>query len=196
MRRFSAGLVGLCMWGVACADSGGLPGANGSALTEPDGGGDAGSVDSSDATTDAGANGHDTRAKARSYAHNPIPCMSDSDCCVAIDSCTNEALVIGVADQEVVDALLTIAYAWSVQQISLDRTDMCTLCVPPDVQVACSASGWCVGEEAHIHTVGRPHCGREYADAAATASPLSVTPAPPAKHALTVIGCGGDVRDY
>jgi hypothetical protein len=194
MRRFSVGLVGLCVWGAACADSGGLPAANGSAVTASDGGSDTGPMDSGDASADA--SGPELRAKARSYAHDQIPCTSDSDCCVAIDYCKAEALVVGVADQAVVQEMLNTAYQWtSGLQDSLDRIDFCSACAASDVRVACGTSGWCVGEF-NVSALGRPHCGGQHVDAAGAAAALNVTPATPGKHALTIFSCDGELRDW
>ncbi|RYE85419.1 MAG: hypothetical protein EOO75_17005 [Myxococcales bacterium] len=114
------------------------------------------------------------RYAAEAYARDDIPCLSDGDCCVVVDPCVSNALVVGVNDRGEVEQLLAEA-----------NDGTCTRCVAPAVQVRCEAST-CVGQSVSLADAGgdatygelsKTHCG-------AVALP------PPSGAQMKVFGCG------
>ena len=86
---------------------------------------------SSDSGTEASA--ADPRAQALAYATDDLPCATAADCCVVIDGCKAQGLIVAAKDQTKVAELLASA-----------KDDVCAGCIPPHVQVRCAA-GVCTG---------------------------------------------------
>lgn len=124
-----------------------------------------------------------SREQARSYARGNVPCVTDSDCCVVIDRCINQALVVRSTDKDKVAAL-----------VSQPDPAGCTGCLLPAVQVAC-VSGQCVGtlvnefssdagvDAAVYMSLTTDHCG-SIAGVSAKNVPLSDL------RAEAILGCG------
>lgn len=74
-----------------------------------------------------------TREQARVIAGGNAPCTSDLDCCVVIDQCINQALVVRASDKDKVASL-----------VAEPDPRGCTLCMLPAVQVSCM-QGQCAG---------------------------------------------------
>jgi hypothetical protein len=99
------------------------------------------------------------REQARSYARGSIPCAVDSDCCVVIDRCINQALVVRASVKDTVASL-----------VSQPDPGGCTGCILPSVQVSCT-QGQCAGvlvdsflpdggvDAATYASLTRDHCG-------------------------------------
>lgn len=64
----------------------------------------------------------------------PLDCQQNSDCCVVINACANQAQVVRFADFEAAEKAFPYC------------DDACTKCIPPSIQVAC-VNGKCVGED-------------------------------------------------
>lgn len=78
---------------------------------------------------------------AQSYANGDAGCATAADCCVVVDGCMNEALVVGAKDQATVANLVA---AYDQAEYALGPQARCTGCVPPPVQVSC-VQNKCVG---------------------------------------------------
>jgi hypothetical protein len=95
----------------------------------------------------------DFRKEAASFVVEPAACSDDSECCVVLDSCRSNALVVGARDFASVRALIDMAPA-----------DRCHACIPADVEVGC-VQGRCVGAPISKGEAGVPaglrqhHCG-------------------------------------
>ena len=80
----------------------------------------------------------------------PAVCLTDQDCCVAMDECMSVAYLVGQAE-----------YASMVASIAeVNRSPkMCTNCLQPSVQVQCKG-GFCVGEKVSgSDPLMHSHCG-------------------------------------
>ncbi len=84
-------------------------------------------------TSSSPSSASSSREQARGYARGSIPCATASDCCVVIDRCINQALVVRSADRATVAAL-----------VSQPDPAGCTGCLLPAVQVSC-VSQQCTG---------------------------------------------------
>jgi len=84
----------------------------------------------------------------------PAACQTSADCCVAVDTCTAKAYLVGKVEYA---AMVT-----SIAGLNPDPTT-CLRCIPPAIQVQCQA-GFCVGET--VSSGGGPyqqsHCGGIY----------------------------------
>jgi hypothetical protein len=93
------------------------------------------------------------RYAAEAYARDDLACQSDADCCVVVDTCVSNALVVSATDRAEVEGLLAEA-----------DDGVCTRCIAPAVQVRCDA-GTCVGEslpfsdDATYAELSKTHCG-------------------------------------
>ncbi len=116
------------------------------------------------------------RDAARAYAKKATACQTDADCCLVVDNCLDQGLIVGVADKDKVRSLL-------------DSADMsqCLGCIPPFVQVSCEQSV-CVGTSVDLqqsssgslnNALVMDHCGTVQ------------TPDFVAGAKGTVLGCGG-----
>jgi hypothetical protein len=77
----------------------------------------------------------------------PAPCLTDADCCVAMDHCIATAYLVGQPEYAAMLASI----------IETDSTrSSCMPCINPTVQVQCKA-GFCTGEEGSGSTSS--HCG-------------------------------------
>ena len=76
----------------------------------------------------------------------PLACTQNSDCCVVINDCLNQAQIVPAA------AYATASAVWP------SCTGQCTGCIPPAVQVAC-VDGACVGQTSTDPTAGTSYCG-------------------------------------
>jgi hypothetical protein len=178
--RHHALLVLLCATIAACGGNTDASGSNGSGVTQSDAGADA-------SQPDAG----DLHAAALSYAREDIACTKDSDCCVVIDLCKNQGLVVGAEDRATVTELIS---DWNAIQTATGSRE-CNMCIPPPIEVSCGAAGFCVGAEASCAwdpALSSNHCGKAALSdsGCATATPLSTEPAAPGKRLQTVLGCG------
>ena len=143
-----------------------------------------------DAGADAAATLHDLWALARSYARDDIACQSDLDCCGVVDLCQNNVYVVAANDQATVAGIIEDAYqVWTQNQnVQYAPADVCNVCVPPTVVVACSSSGFCTGSKATCMPT-QDQCRRVVDGGACPTGIQSVEPSPPGKKPLTVLGC-------
>ena len=81
----------------------------------------------------------------------PAACQVDGDCCVAVDTCTAMAYLVGRTEYQAMVA--------SIPSIS-SGLETCLHCVPPAVQVRCNG-GFCAGEKLSISSgaLTTSHCG-------------------------------------
>ncbi len=116
------------------------------------------------------------RDAARAYAKKATACQTDADCCLVVDECLDQGLIVGVADKDKVRNLLDSA-----------DTSQCLGCIPPFVQLSCEQNV-CVGTSVNLqdsssgsnfNALVMDHCGT-------VQTPDFV---PGAKG--TVLGCGG-----
>jgi hypothetical protein len=82
----------------------------------------------------------------------PAACLTDADCCVAVDQCMAMAYLVGRAEY---DAMLASIADFSSGTTSLNA---CPACIKPAVQVQCKA-GFCAGEKLSSDYEGYSHCG-------------------------------------
>lgn len=75
----------------------------------------------------------DPREAARAYAKKTTPCQTDADCCLVVDECLAQGLIMGLADKDEVRSLLDSA-----------DTSSCVGCIPPFLQLSCEQHV-CVG---------------------------------------------------
>jgi hypothetical protein len=108
---------------VASASASGAGGAGGQGTGGAGGAGGAG----------GGAACHGDEAAWMTATAEPIPCQKNSDCCVIVNSCVNEAQVVAAGKASAAKA------AWPYCDAD------CTDCIPPSVMVECSAEKKCVG---------------------------------------------------
>ena len=119
-----------------------------------------------------------SREEARAYARGAVSCATDSDCCVVIDGCINQALVVRAADSDKVAAL-----------VAQPDPGGCTGCLLPAVQVACVA-GQCAG------TLVDPSADAGAAYSALTKDHCGIVPGVVTKtssaelHVRALLGCG------
>jgi hypothetical protein len=155
MNRILPTLLVCCLatWSGACSGSHTLPN-----LCSPDGGQFCTSTDcytpsacEATCTGDAGA--------WSAILALPLTCTQNSDCCVVINDCTNQAQVVPAS------AYATAAAVWP------SCSNQCTGCIPPAVSVACVA-GQCVGQASTTSQAGMSSCG---AGDAGLASPAATT---------------------
>lgn len=142
---------------------------------------DASSAGASD-TSSAGSSGGpsqapgDPRDTARAIAKKAAACQTDADCCLVVDSCLDQGLVVGTADKDQVRSLL-------------DSADMgkCLGCIAPFVQVSCEANV-CVGTSVDLQ-----QSSSGTAENALAADHCGTVPTAPfvASEKGTVLGCGG-----
>lgn len=124
-----------------------------------------------------------TREQARTYARATVSCKIDSDCCVVVDGCINQALVVGVADKDKVASL-----------VAQPDPAGCTGCLLPAVQVTCS-QGQCAGTLIDVYTedsgitsaevtqLTQSHCG-------SVAGVLGTKATTPTLKTQAIFGCG------
>ena len=81
----------------------------------------------------------------------PAACQVDGDCCVAMDTCTAMAYLVGRTEYPTMVA--------SIPSIS-SGVETCLRCIPPAVQVRCNG-GFCAGEKLPISSsaLTTSHCG-------------------------------------
>lgn len=127
---------------------------------------------------------NNSREQARSYARGSVPCAVDSDCCVVIDRCINQALVVGAKDKATVASL-----------VAQPDPSGCTGCILPAVQVQCVA-GQCAGtlvdlfsadggiDAAAYEALTQDHC----ASIAGVVTKMSA--ALPTLRTQAILGCG------
>jgi hypothetical protein len=161
---------------------GGMSGTAGSASTQFAGasaaGMNAGGMNAAGASAAGGPSqsSETPRDAARAYAKKATACQTDADCCLVVDNCLDQGLVVGVADKDKVRSLL-------------DSADMaqCLGCIPPFVQLSCEQNV-CVGTSVDLqqsstgslnNALVMDHCGTVQ------------TPAFVAGQKGTVLGCGG-----
>jgi hypothetical protein len=129
--------------------------------------------------------GNNSREQARSYARGSVPCAADLDCCVVIDRCINQALVVGAKDKATVASL-----------VAQPDPSGCTTCIPPTVQVQCVA-GQCAGtlvnpassldggvDVAVYQALAQDHCGSIAGVVTKTIAAL------PTLRTQAILGCG------
>lgn len=163
---FISSAVALCALaagvGVGCGDDGGGagPGAGGSgsssSSSSSSGGGEGtgGGGGASGAGGSQGAGGAGCHGDAAAWAtltKEPVACAKNSDCCVIINSCINEAQVVSATNTDPAKA------AWPYCD------NLCTNCLPPAVKVEC-VSQQCVGYKVPFDPNNPPelmmdHCG-------------------------------------
>jgi hypothetical protein len=133
--------------------------------------------------TDAGGDASSPIDQAYAYAKGDLSCTADTDCCVVIDGCLNEGLVVTAAEQAKVASLLAEFDQNAMTHPSAGNE--CNGCIVPPVQVAC-VHGQCVGTMVDMFSPdgGVPdltpfyknHCG-------------SLPNAPETKMTGTILGC-------
>jgi hypothetical protein len=117
-----------------------------------------------------------------------LSCQSDNDCCVVLDDCQVALYLVGASQRAQMEAYLK----------ALDRK-MCTSCMAPNVQVACT-NGQCTGTELGTNLnwpptgLGATHCGKlPVGTGGTTGAPPEPTPVPAsepdASTPVTVFGC-------
>jgi len=80
------------------------------------------------------------RSEAAALARDDIPCQTDADCCVVFDNCWDDGYVVGASDKDhAADLLAQAAAAEEAEQ-------GCLACIPPAIQVRCSANKVCIAE--------------------------------------------------
>ena len=126
------------------------PGSGNSGAAQGSGG--AGGSSSEGGAGGNGAGGHGGAScegdpAAFAEAIQPLPCSKNSDCCVVLNSCSNEAQIVHASKAAVAKA----SWATCIED--------CTDCIPPDVDVYC-IENVCVGR-ANEATGEFPvdHCG-------------------------------------
>ena len=83
----------------------------------------------------------------------PAACTTSADCCVAMDSCTATAYLVGKAEYAAMVASIAGQYDAGI--------GMCVHCIPPAIQVECQA-GFCVGQKVNMNPstpYQSSHCG-------------------------------------
>src|SRR4051794_5357420 len=143
MNRSLLGLSGLLVLLSACGDDVNVGGPRadgvheqGDAQTNPpglDAAAPEATANEVDSASSEAAEPMDPRIKAGTYARDNIPCTVDTDCCVVLDQCYEQALVVSAGDKDAVRSLLNGA--------DMGR---CSLCVLPLVQASCT-QGKCTG---------------------------------------------------
>ena len=131
------------------------------------------------ACTSSTSSAPSSREQARSYARGSVPCATDTDCCVVVDRCINQALVVRATDRDKVASL-----------VASDDPGGCTACLLPAVQVSCD-NGQCAGAlvspvadggaDAYA-ALSTDHCGTLPGIAAKSATP-GLAP-------RAILGCG------
>jgi hypothetical protein len=122
------------------------------------------------------------REEARAYARGSVPCVADSDCCVVVDRCINQALVVRAADKDKVASL-----------VSGPDPGGCTSCILPAVQAFCD-QGQCAGtlidvfspdggNDGAYEALTQDHCGR-------VAGIPATSAAAPTIGTRAILGCG------
>jgi hypothetical protein len=134
-------------------------------------------------STSSSSSGETSREQARDYARATVGCKTDSDCCVVVDGCINQALVVGAADKDKVASL-----------VSQPDPGGCTGCLLPAVQVTCD-QGQCQGalidvyspdggiEAGAITQLTQDHCG-------SVAGVVTTKATTPALTTQAIFGCG------
>jgi hypothetical protein len=100
-------------------------------------------VDAATPTVDGAVNNADGLSGPQTF-----PCNDDTDCCIKIDTCLNDAYMYSMAQGASPEPTFTV-------------DDYCTLCIPPAIQVRCEKHQ-CVGERIPSYTSGpllTNHCG-------------------------------------
>lgn len=142
--------VVLAALGGACTDSGGGAGAGGGTGAAAGSGPAGGTAGSAGSTTTSTSSCNGDQATWDSLTAGPFTCTKNSDCCVIINGCTNEAQIVLAANR---DAAKT---AWPYCQ------NDCTNCIPPAVEVGCN-NGQCTGTEVDFMDASpdllNDHCG-------------------------------------
>lgn len=122
------------------------------------------------------------REAARSYARESIACTNDSECCVVIDGCLGQALVVAASDKEKVASLVA------------QDAGPCAGCGQPYVEVSC-VNQKCTGaiveflrpdsglDSETLTLLRRDHCG-SVAGARASTEPVTKP--------RTILGCGSE----
>jgi len=134
----------------ACGSStgGGDGGHGGTAtLTQTGGSGNGGSASSS---SGAGGGCQGEMTTWMMLTAGPFMCTQNSDCCVIVNTCTNEAQIVSATNQAAAKA------AWPYCE------NQCTSCIPPAIQVGC-LGGVCVGQAVPLPDASSDllmdHCG-------------------------------------
>jgi hypothetical protein len=98
-----------------------------------------------------------------SLTAGPFTCTQNSDCCVIVNGCTNEAQIVSATNQAAAKA------AWPTCE------NLCTDCIPPAIKVGC-VNGVCAGEVVPFPDASadllQDHCG---VDAPVPATPSKLT---------------------
>ena len=132
-RRF--GVLLMVVLGAGCSGkstNGG--GAGGSAGSDAGMGGSAGSAGAAGSPGSGGAAGsscHGDAAQWTAATQGPISCTKNSDCCVIVNNCVNQAQVVSKQ-----------AYDSGAADLWPYCDDQCTACIAPAVEVVCS-NGQC-----------------------------------------------------
>lgn len=101
------------------------------------------------ASTGTGVTCYGDAAEWAAITATPIACTKNSDCCVVVNGCTNQAQVVAAGD------FAAAPGAWPYCD------DECTDCIPPVVDVGC-VDGVCVGEALPPDgQFGTSHCGED-----------------------------------
>ena len=109
----------------------------------------------------------------------PAACLTDADCCVAMDQCMAKAYLVGRIEYEAMAASL----------LNVDSMEWCPPCAQPMVQVQCKG-GFCAGEKISYVSGYYPsmlmssHCG--YISASDAGAPTA------SAHAAVDAGTGAD----
>jgi hypothetical protein len=109
----------------------------------------------------------------------PAACLTDADCCVAMDQCMAKAYLVGRIEYEAMAASL----------LNVDSMEWCPPCAQPMVQVQCKG-GFCAGEKIPVVSGYYPsmlmssHCG--YISVSDAGAPTS------SAHAAVDAGTGAD----
>jgi hypothetical protein len=147
-------LAGVAAVAVACSSSEGGTGGGGSAST-------------SSSSGNAGGSCHGDATVWAQVTAGPVACTTNSDCCVVINQCVNEAQIVSATNKTKASA-------------AMDTCGPCTACIPPAIQVGCD-NGVCVGTVVDMSDAGpdlmQDHCGVD--------TPIGFTPG------KLAFSCGG-----
>ncbi len=168
-----AGCLGIL---VACGDDTGGGGGSGGS-TAATGGGTATTTTTDASSTASGTGGEDQGGGGGICTSFQLPegdvaCEQNSDCCVVVNGCTAESVVVSAADADV-------GSTWN----ECSDANECVDCVATYVEVLCE-EGLCVGYAEEPGAGGRDpidHCGVD-------------TPDVPATDPGTAFSCGGAVE--
>jgi hypothetical protein len=131
--------------------SGSGSGASGGGTSSTGSNGEGGAGGAGGTSGAGGAGCHGDAAAWETATAEPIPCETNSDCCVIVNSCINAARVVAA------DKMSAAKAAWPYCDMD------CTDCIPPAVEVECSNKlcvGYAVPEEMNPpDELKQDHCG-------------------------------------